>query len=226
MRKMQYNFLHRQPRQKLLVFLNGWGMDEQPLSPLLTTRYDVLVVYDYTHLREDTGILKLLEEYQERVLIAWSMGVLAGQLLFSGDKDLFNHRIAINGTLCPIDNDFGIPLDNYRGTLAQFNETSRLKFYRRMCRQKGIVKTFLENMPRRSLQNQREELAYFWEQKNCLEQEQSIYDDVIVSSQDFIVPTANQVRYWEGSRIIMVEAPHFPFYDWTYWDDIVQITIN
>ena len=50
-----------------------------------------------------------IKGYENKTLIAWSMGVFTAYLL----KDLFadfNHKIAVNGTVTPVDNDFGIPV--------------------------------------------------------------------------------------------------------------------
>jgi pimeloyl-[acyl-carrier protein] methyl ester esterase len=219
-------FLHKRNYKKLIIFFNGWGMDEHPFLPLSTKGYDLLMVSDHSTALDTSFLLETIADYDERILISWSMGVLAAQLVFQDNKEVFIRKIAINGTLCPVDDKFGIPVDNYISTLSEFDEETRMKFYGRMCRKRKVLTQFIENIPQRNIQNQKEELAFYLQKKKCLTHESSIYDDVIVSSQDFVIPTSNQLRFWGEDRILIVEGPHFPFYGWRSWHDIVQCRYN
>ncbi len=137
---MKSCWLHKKKSRCLLVFCNGWGMDETPFTRLDSNEYDILVFYDYQDLQPDFEVDLLASEYEELILAGWSMGVVVGQLLFQKNKEMFQKRIAINGTLCPIDDRFGIPRDTFQATHDNYNEATRLKFYRRMCREKSILK--------------------------------------------------------------------------------------
>ena len=44
---MEYKWLNRKNNSKLIVFFNGWGMDENIVAHLEFDEYDVLMFYDY-----------------------------------------------------------------------------------------------------------------------------------------------------------------------------------
>lgn len=218
---MKSEWLHRQQHDHLIIFCNGWGMDATPFQPLVAKDYDVLMLFDYYDLSLDCDFETLFGSYQDIVLISWSMGVWAGQQIFQPWSHRLRKAIAVNGTLCPIHDQFGIPVLLYEATLAQFSEASRLKFYRRMCRDHRSVDTFLKNQPQRSVKNQRLELAALHGQVSCWPAEDAIYTKVLIADKDLVVPTANQLAFWQGREVHRIEGAHFPFYGWQSWDELV-----
>ena len=50
---MKYKWLNRENNDKLIVFFNGWGMDECVVKHLYPDDYDVLMFFDYTTLETD-----------------------------------------------------------------------------------------------------------------------------------------------------------------------------
>jgi biotin synthesis protein BioG len=154
---METAWLHNNDRQNLIIFCNGWGMDGGPFRFLTSSDYDVYMLYDYRQLNMP-DIAAIVGKYMHVHLVSWSMGVWAGQKLFSARAHLLDRTIAINGTLCPIDDRFGIPIEVFDATLAEFNEHARKKFYKRMCREKNNLNVFLNNQPQRSLEDQGQEL--------------------------------------------------------------------
>ncbi|MDD3813695.1 MAG: DUF452 family protein [Desulfocapsaceae bacterium] len=215
-------WLYRQQQEQLIIFCNGWGMDATPFQPLGAGEYDVLMLSDYCDLALDFDPATLFSQYQRSFLISWSMGVWAGQQIFHPWSHCLQGSMAINGTLCPIHDQFGIPLQLYTATLEQFSATSRLKFYRRMCRERQTLDTFLGHQPQRSLESQRLELAALQRQVNCQSAEDSIYTKVLIAGQDMVVPAANQIAFWQGREIRRVEGSHFLFYGWNSWDNLVE----
>jgi biotin synthesis protein BioG len=218
---MKSEWLHQRKSKKLIVFCNGWGMDKHPFAPLGSKEWDVLMFYDYSNLNHEQDLYKLFNEYGDIVLIAWSMGVWAGQQLFKSFRDKLITALAINGTLCPIDEQYGIPKDIIRSTLDNFGEKQRLKFYNRMCRDRVLSRQFLENQPQRNIENQKEELAALLKSAKCYPDEISIYKKVFVSRNDLIMPTKNQLYYWKKGNVYQTEGSHFLFYAYNCWDDIV-----
>lgn len=207
-------------RRHLLVFCNGWGMDGRPFRLLGTRDYDVLHLYDFRDFEGAKRVLDLAAGYDRRVLLGWSMGVWAGQRLFAHRPQSFTATIAVNGTLCPIDETRGIPRKLFAGTLENWSELTRRKFYHRLCGGGAVEDCFLKSSPARSLADQRQELAVYLETADCLGREQSIYRLAIVSDRDRIVPTANQLAFW-GPEVRMLAGSHFPFYRWSCWDDLL-----
>ena len=64
---MKYKWLNQKNNQKLIVFFNGWGMDEFVVNHLQAEEYDVLMFYDYNSLTIDFD-LKTLGRYSEKYL--------------------------------------------------------------------------------------------------------------------------------------------------------------
>lgn len=218
---MKYGWLHNDGRDRVVVFCNGWGMDPRPFRPLGTRKYDVLNLYDFRETDAAEKLPDLLAGYDEYTLLGWSMGVWAGQRLFADRRISFTRTIAVNGTLCPVDDRYGIPRDLFAGTMAGWSELARCKFYHRLCGGRDIEQRFLENQPERSLAGQQEELAYYLDVAGCIGVEKSIYREIVVSDKDRIVPTEHQLAYWGHDKVVRVAGSHFPFYRWTCWDDLL-----
>ena len=77
---MKYKWLNKNNNQKLIIFFNGWGMDENVVKHLSPEDFDVLMFYDYNTLEIDFD-WDLLNIYHEKNLIAWSMGVMVATLI-------------------------------------------------------------------------------------------------------------------------------------------------
>lgn len=200
-------------------------MDGFPFRSLLSIEYDVYMLYDYRQLAIQPDIEEVAENYEQVHLVSWSMGVWVGQKIFFDKQHLLNRTIAINGTLCPIDDSFGIPVDVFNGTLANYGEGARLKFYKRMCREKNNFKSFLARQPQRSLEEQGEELVALKNGVDCLPVNESIYKEIIISEHDLIVPSANQFNYWQGRLVKPVSGFHFLFNLWQSWDQLLDFSV-
>lgn len=222
---MRSEWLHHRERERLILFCNGWAMDEIPLGPLGSHEWDVLMFCNYVDLVPDIDLAGLFAAYGEIVLISWSMGVWAGQQLFAAHRESLSGSLAVNGTLCPIHDRFGIPEDLVRATLTHFDEKGRLKFYHRMCRDRELYRSFLAKQPRRSLAGQKRELTSLLEMVRCDSGENTIYHRALVAGQDFIMPTANQLNYWPKKKVRRVDGYHFLFYNYKSWDELVKLAV-
>ncbi len=229
---MKHSWLHQLQWQKerLIVFCNGWGMDGRPFQHLGASETDVLMLFDYRDLSLDCDLAALCKRYQSVFLVSWSMGVWVGQQIFRSWSHCLSGAVAINGTLCPIHDHFGIPVAVYGATLEQLDATSLLKFYRRMCRERKILDTFLVHQPQRSVENQRNELAALQEMARCEGCETAIYQDILIADQDLVFPASNQLAFWQrgqdGQRVHSMKGSHFPFYDWKSWDDLLNAAVE
>ena len=220
---MRGEWLARGAGSDLIVCCNGWGMDRYPLGGLDAGPFDVYLLSDYTNLDPIDDLLPELSGYGKRILIGWSMGVWAAQRLFARHAELFQRRIAVNGTLRPIDDRYGIPREIFGATLRDYSDSIRERFYRRMCKEPGAFAFFDAHRPQRDLADQHRELAAlqaldteFGEQKPC-------FTDVIVSGNDLVIPTANQLAFWGDRRVIGLPGCHYPFFRWRSWADIVNL---
>jgi pimeloyl-[acyl-carrier protein] methyl ester esterase len=224
---MKTQWLHCHGNEWLIIFCNGWGMDSNPFRPLLSAQYDVLSCYDYTDNLCSINIRDLKQRYDRILLVGWSMGVAYGQRHFEDVAEYFYKTVAVNGTLRPVDELHGIPVDICRGTLEALDEDTLLKFYRRMCRSSSVFDTFITNRPQRALNDIKKELAAIMEDMERANADSSIYTDIIISEKDMIVPTKNQVRFWnraQAGKVQRLESSHFPFYLWKSWDDLLGYT--
>jgi len=214
---MKYKFFNEN-NKKLIIFFNGWGMDEIIISHLDRENFDLLVFYDYRDLELDTSVFDL-EKYFEKHIIAWSMGVMVSTLF---DFENINSRTAINGTIKAIDDNYGIPLKIYDLTIKGFSEFSIRKFMKRMFDEKPPI----DNSSNRDLDSQKEELIKLMEVNqevnqgiNDVASKERKFDRVLVSDTDNIIPTKNQLNYWHNPEII--KGGHCPFFKYKSWKELL-----
>lgn len=221
---MKWQWLHRTGEGKLLLFCNGWGMDARVISHLQPDGFDLLMLYDYSCLDLPDEVKEALKRARSRSLLGWSMGVWIGsQVLANYD---FEHAVACNGTLCPISDSFGISPTIFQGTLDAFDQLRRQKFYKRMCGKKNLS-FFLQHSPIRSVENQRAELAFFWElrQEIAIPPEQhSPWKQAVIAQRDLVIPTVNQHAFWDDRiPVTKISGGHYPFTSSEHWTDYLRL---
>ena len=194
--------------KKLIIFFNGWGMDEKIVSHLECEDYDVVVLYDYNDLELDIKSLNL-SQYTEKHIVAWSMGVMVATLFNFGE---IKTATAICGTPFAIDNEYGIPERIYNLTIKGFSETSSKKFMERMFIEKPNMETFSG----RTFDSKLSELKKMLEYKPSTEFQ---YTKAIVGTDDKIIPTKNQLNYWDNPTTI--NSGHCPFMLYKKWTELL-----
>lgn len=202
---MKLKFLTQGKSERLLLFFAGWGMDWHPFALLARPFYDLAVAYDYSGPAEIEGF----DGYDEIMVMAWSFGVIAADSFILSHSDLpITARIAVNGTLHPVSNEFGIPEAIFRGTLEGLSEDSLVRFRRRMCGGAKAMAEFLEHAPERSLESLKSELTAI----ESMPSGSATWDMAFVSKSDRIIPPENQRRQWElhGVRVKEIEGAHLP----------------
>lgn len=201
---MKYKWLNKQNNEELIIFFNGWGMDESVVNHLNPTNYDIIMLYDYNNLEFDWSIIS---NYSKKHIVAWSMGVMCATL--------FNLEIvsatAINGTLKPIDNEFGIPNRIYDLTVRGFNLKGRERFINSMFDKS-------EDLPivNREFEEQKSELSAL---KNYHANIDFKYNKVFISDNDKIIPTKNQEAFWGISSNL--HSGHCPFKLFKSWSELL-----
>lgn len=206
---MKYKWLNRKFTDNLIIFFNGWGMDENVVKHLNHENVDVVMFYDYNDLETD---FKLPFEYKSIKLVAWSMGVMIASIVMPLLKINLEHSVAINGTLFPIDAEYGINPKIYDLTVNSFNENVRNQFVRNMFTNKDTREFELI----RTLDNQKSELIALKKYKSNTDFK---YDRVLISDNDKIIPTKNQVNYWKiGPNL---KGGHCPFFSFKSWGEIL-----
>lgn len=202
---MNYKWLNKKNSDKLIIFFNGWGMDETIVSHLGCEDYDVVVFYNYNNL--DCNIN--FSTYKEKHIVAWSMGVMIATLFDFGE---LKSSTAICGTPLAIDDNYGIPERIYNLTIRGFSENSSQKFMERMFIKQPEIKTFSN----RTFDSKFSELKQMLTYKPNLDFK---YTKAIVADTDKIIPTKNQLNYWDNP--IIINSGHCPFMLYSKWSELL-----
>ena len=195
--------------RRLILLFAGWGMDSRMFRNLSFEGYDILVLWDY---RDLTFSWKPLMRYDEICLIAWSMGVFAASLTIHEIEHRITKRIAVSGTLDPINDRRGIPTAIYHGTINALNPATLRKFYRRMCTSAEQFAAFRLNGPKRSVAELIEELTAIETHTIFHTPQIDQWDLAVIGRHDQIFPVANQLAAWRpgGTPTHITECGHLP----------------
>lgn len=220
---MKSCWLNKQDNKNLIVFFTGWSFDEKPFFKLGCSNSDVLFIYDYNDLSVPNELLKL-SNYTNKTLITWSMGVYVAYLLKDLFKD-FETKVAINGTVTPVDNDCGIPIKMFELTLKHAAKGLEGKFYQNLFTDEKHFGLYMQNPVERSIENRVSELENLYKQiKTSVSDYEKFYDFSIVSEFDKIIPAKNQIASHQKNNvpIVTLNCGHFPFYEFSSWDEIIN----
>jgi len=204
---------------RCLLFFAGWGMDARPFKRIAAEGFDLFIAYDYRLLNAD---LSMLKRYGEVHIVAWSMGVWAASVALQG-IDIAS-ATAINGTELPVNDNYGIPARIAQGTLDTLTPESLARFNRRMCASAEVLVGFNAVAPQRGVDELKEELAAIYRQADTMVRLPLVWNKALIGRGDRIFPVANQERFWlekRGVETRVIDAPHYPFYLWNKWIEIV-----
>lgn len=208
---MRYKWLNKNNNDKLIVFFNGWGMDDKVISHLDCEDFDVLAFCDY----ETFEIPNFdFSTYSKKYLIAWSMGVFVCNYFYEAFCN-FDKYIAINGTQKPIDDEFGISKKIYDLTVNNFNELSCAKFMKKIS-----SSVDLNSYKSRSNEELKNELTSI---RDLKVKNYFNFDESIVSDKDRIIPTQNQINFWnkQGVTVKSEIGAHYIFDKYKNWRDFL-----
>lgn len=205
---MKYKWLSKNNSDKLIIFFNGWGMDDLIVSHLEAKDYDVVVLYDYN----DLSLHIDLSSYCEKHILAWSMGVMVATMF---DFENVKTKTAICGTPFTVDDEFGIPEKIYKLTLNTFSEKTVHKFMGRMF----IENPNIEKFTNRKIESLKTELEKMSEYKPNLNYK---YTNALIADSDVIISSKNQKKYWgDGVNIRIIKSGHCPFRLYKNWSELI-----
>lgn len=224
---MKTEWIKKEGHQSVLLFFNGWGMDQNIALYLNKNSsadfpYDILHCHDYRDTTLPDEVHHQLSTYEQRTVIAWSLGVWAAS---RAELCNISHAIAINGTLSPINTFKGISPTIYQSTLDGYGDDSRERFTRRICGGSRGFKEFTVMAPQRSTLDQQQELAAIQGQVLAphLMNMSWRYQHAIIGGKDLIFTDAAQQRAWgDMNQTIIGDMPHVPFYEFTSWQEILS----
>ncbi|MEZ3589970.1 MAG: DUF452 family protein [Muribaculaceae bacterium] len=206
---MQLKSVSTTGSDRLLLIFAGWGTDWRLFDKVRANGRDVAVVWDY---RDDSIDISMLSRYRDIKVYAWSFGVFfASRFLMSASLPV-TRKIAINGTLTPIDDLTGIPDGIFRGTLDGLNERTLSKFYRRICGSSESYRRIAPLLSGRDIGELRRELERVLE----LSREQLgdvEWDEAVISASDAIFSPSNMERAWAHTPIRHIAGAHMPDFD-------------
>ncbi len=214
-------FLNQNKSDKLIVFFNGWSLDENIVSHLNPHDFDVLMFNDYSDLEIDEETFAKINSYPEVNVIAWSFGVWACGNVINKFKNI-KTAIAINGTLIPINDNLGIPEKIFNLTLQHLSEENYVRFFKNMF----AGDADLSKISTRSIENKKCELEQIQKlscEKNCT-QSAKFFNKVFIGMNDKIISAKNQLNFWgeTNAQIVEIEDGHYLFDKFTTWDEILN----
>lgn len=218
---MKHVWLNRLRGERLLVFFAGWGMDPHPFDYLQCPDVDVLMLFDYRDLLLPDAVAKALDSYADRTLMAWSLGVAVANLCCADLAHRFDVRVAINGTVRPVDAEEGIAPEIFDGTIQNLDGRGLSRFIRRTCVHRDVHARYMLNPAQRPLVEVHEELQVLRELELS---DACLFTQAMAGREDRIFIYENQVRCWARKSVPCrtIDAPHFPFYAWESWGEVLH----
>ena len=194
---------------KLIMFFNGWGMDESVVKNLIIPHDYQLEVLNFPYEVDSNIFLK----YDKVVMIGWSFGCyyLAKYLL---DNELcFENVISINGLTETI-GDYGIPVKIFDGTLKKLTPETLVEFYSNMGADEKFTPT------KKKFEDIKKELQYFSDNYEPL---RNVFTKAFIGKKDKIIPALRQKRYYTeaGIPVSFLKCGHYPFSEIKSWKDII-----
>ena len=209
---MEYKWLNKQNNKQLILFFNGWGMNEDAVRHLAFDDTDVLILYDYNSLEVDLSEIK---KYSEVNVIAWSMGVMAAGIVLKPIIKEINKITVINGTLKPIDDKYGIPQKIYNLTIQHFSDESAEKFAKNMF-ENGLSHNFKLRKPMENIKN---ELVSLQKYADTQEVYEFVPTKIYISKKDKIIPPKHQSAFWGIDTNF--EGGHYIFDKFKKWSELL-----
>ena len=137
------------------------------------------------------------------------MGVMIGSK-YSKIIPSLTHCVAINGTLKPINIEYGIHPKIYDLTIKGFSEKGRERFINSMFDHKVEINCL------REISNQQTELIAL---KNYQADEAFKYNKIFISDTDKIIPTKSQIAFWGIEPNL--KGGHCPFFQFNKWSELL-----
>ena len=213
----------REKNDQLVVVYGGWGTDENVFIPLCSDDFDFILFYNYS--ADEALILPEMKTYRKIIVIGWSLGVWAAEYLAEKTGIKPHLTIAVNGTPIPADDQYGIPLNIFEGTLNNITDENMDKFYLRMFGDKRTFKLNKDRIPHRNTKSLHDELR--WLYNRIMEQKEPGFrwDYAVTSAKDRVFPAKSLVGYWEKelyTRQILLPLPHYIFHKWKTYGDFIS----
>lgn len=195
---MNCRYLIKDNNPSLLLFFSGWGGEETLFNSYRPVCTDWLFCDDYRSLDFDPG---LLAGYEDITVAAWSLGVWVAGHILEKVQAPFGEKVAINGTMRPVDDVYGIPEKIFRGTLEHLDEVTLSKFRRRMCGSAAALENFMSHRLQRTVSGLKDELDVLYHAVKESPTPDFKWSRALVGTADMIFPSKNQQAFWSRSDV-------------------------
>ena len=211
---MKISWLHKNGNKDLVIFFSGWGIKPSDLEFLKTENFDVVMLHGINSKNNPEFNFC---GYEQKVVVAFSFGVfLSGIIPLEADENF-----AFNGTLKPIDNNFGIKESIFKKTLENLSpETCRL-FIRNMFEDDEDFLRFFEGRSDPDISELKQQLIFIDELSQNININKT-FDKAFISKNDKIIPYRNQINFWTDTKTQIIDCGHFPFHNFSNWDEIIK----
>ena len=207
---MQMRWLQQTGSEGVVVVFGGWAIGPASLSHLKGNS-DVLYVDDFR------AIVPLpdLSGYALKTLVAFSFGVAAFGHWLAENADVFDRKIAINGSTAPVDRRLGIPPVIFKRTKDGLSQQSYQDFL-----------TLCHGQPQSEAADI--DVSARQDELGCVDVRGAApnvaFDRIWISAQDRIFPPANLKRAFQdqADQIRLLDAPHIPFEHFDSWEAIIR----
>lgn len=202
---MKRQYLIYNPSNKILViFFTGWSTDFHIAEDIyLPEGYDFLCVWGY----DKWDWEPLEKEYDEILIIAWSLGVAVADFLFPiiNIENNVTGLYAINGTRNPVDENYGIPPMIFQSTIDTLDEKNLLKFRMRICGGKEKYRKEAKKLNTTSnIETLKKELDFFMASDVTIKRKNH-WDYAFLSESDKIFPIQNLKIAWADTPFNVME---------------------
>jgi len=218
---MKLSWLNNSGNGSLILFFSGWSVEPEHMGFLECSHFDVAMLHRYDSFDIPDGID--FAKYDEIIAIAYSFGVFTGLTALS--KINFSGEIfAVNGTMKPVDNRFGIRKMVFDKTLANLNEETLDQFRKNMFADGPSYETFVKSFRfSNNINELKKELEFIRDNSERGSCDLSKVQKVLISKSDRIIFSKNQVDFWNDFNYVLIDGGHFPFYGFKSWGEIVQL---
>lgn len=202
---MKIEFIHRGAATRLILIFAGWSTDTRFYCKCVFNGWDTAIIYDY----QDMTMPEIPNQYQTIYLFAYSLGVWAAS--FAGiNADV---RVAVFGTAEPVSDTYGIPDAIFSGTINGLNQMNLTKFHRRMAGDGDTFMLMSEMLPPTpDITVLKKELLAICNHAKKHSTTYYNWNRAYIANNDRIIPTINQLRYWErfeATETNCIESPHY-----------------
>lgn len=204
---MNFRWLKQEQSAEVIVIFGGWAVGPEVFSHLEGAQ-DLIFVSDYRDLNAE---LPDLAAYARRSLLAWSFGVASYGHWQQGRPDPFTRKVAVNGSLTPVDRETGVPPIAMRKTMETLTQEAYQLFLARVFgapRPKAVI----------DVAARRAELVAVQERGAAPDPG---FDHIWMSDRDKIFPAANLNRAWAGQALRTQEGAHMPFDSFSRWEELL-----